>query len=420
MKYLVEIIPESITDMEAAVQSLATTLKLDPAKAANLLRRNPITKPVSQAEAEKVARLFTKAGIEVFVRAEDEIMDAPAPIPEPAQQVAQRVDATTPMTENSVSDFRPVSDVPPPTATAVNPGRVTDPGLSSPNLSSPSSSNAELRDLSSVHDPFEAKSVQGEETLQIPSGFFTPVPDGAVTSHSETSSPDLPLTTDMTIPKPQSGLGKIAFASIVPGLLALAGIFTALSLLGLPFLQTQQRASAETAAVSLASSLGSWIGDVSLDNPTLAPQVQNVITRTQGELRGRNVDLVLLSDTEGNQLAGWYKDGPGVPDTVATSEAVRAQISSAIGGAVAATTDTPLGTSNLNTRLDVDGETLGLASATVRQGDVPVGSVVVGVSEQPLMARVRSLLPTLVLAGVLPLLLGILLSLLIGRNRTSA
>jgi hypothetical protein len=60
MKYLVEIIPESIPNLEAAAAKLATTLKLEPAKAAALLKRNPVTKPVSQAEAEKVARLVLK------------------------------------------------------------------------------------------------------------------------------------------------------------------------------------------------------------------------------------------------------------------------------------------------------------------------------------------------------------------------
>ncbi len=421
MKYLVEIIPESITDRETAVRSLAAVLKIDPAKAANLLKRNPITKPVSQAEAEKVARLFTKAGIEVFVRAEEELTDAPGTLqtPEPTQEhVAQPSNTDAPSTNVT-------EDIPPQTATPVT--NVVTPNLQATDPSSRDSSSGtrapsvvpEIHSSSpTAQDAFEAKSVQGEESLKIPSGFFTPVPEGSVTSHSELSSPDLPLTSDMMPPKPRSGLGKIAFASIVPGLLALAGVFTALYLLGLPFLQGQQRAAAETAAVSLANSVGSWIGDVSLDNPALSQQVQNVIARTQGELRGRGINLVMLTDNEGNQLAGWYKDAQSVPEAVASTEAVRTQISNAIGGAVAATTDTPLGESNANARLSIDNEMLGLAAAAVRQGNTPVGSVVVGASEPYLTARLRPLLPTLALAGLLPLLLGILLSLLVGRNRS--
>jgi hypothetical protein len=431
MKYLVEIIPESIADKDLAVSNLAAALKIDHAKAASLLKRNPVTKPVSQAEAEKVAKLFTKAGIEVFVRAEVEELIDDTPSSEPTETSAQRLEPPQPKplrteTAQSLKNLQDASSiVAPPVAPTSNltttssdalpTPRATDPGLR--NTSSHASA-AEASPEMEHPDAFQARSIQGEETLKIPSGFFTPVPDGAVTSHSEFSSPDLPVTETMTPPKSSSGIGNIAFASIVPGLLALAGILTALYLLGLPFLQAQQRTSAETAAVSLASSIGGWIGDVSLDNPALSQQVQNVVARSQGELRERGVDLLLLTDNEGNQLAGWYKDAPNVPDTIVTTDSVRTQISNAVGGAVAVTTDTPLGEGNPNIRLTVDGETLGLASAAVRQGNTPVGSVVVGASEQRLMTSVRPLLPTLLLAGVLPLLLGILLSLLISRNRS--
>lgn len=68
MKYFVEVISDAITDEQAAAARLAETLKLDLTKALALLRRNPVTKPVTQAEAEKVAKLFRRAGIEVFVR----------------------------------------------------------------------------------------------------------------------------------------------------------------------------------------------------------------------------------------------------------------------------------------------------------------------------------------------------------------
>jgi hypothetical protein len=428
MKYVVEIIPESITDMDTAITNLAATLKIDLAKATSLLKRNPITKPVNQAEAEKVARLFTKAGIEVFVRAEEE-MEVVIPVaetsPKPPQPSQQPSAEMTPPVHNIHDSSQPLETPPITTSKVVsvssdrlpapNP-RTTDPGLRNTTTTARTPSHVpEMEQLG--QDAFQAKSIQGEDTLKIPSGFFTPVPEGSVTSHSEFSSPDLPVTEAMTAPKASGGLGKIAFASIVPGLLALAGILTALYLLGLPFLRAQQRASAETSAVSLANSIGGWIGDVTLGNPALSQQVQSVIARTQGELRGRSIELVLLTDNEGNQLAGWYKDGQNVPDTIVTTDAVRTQISNAIGGAVAATTDTPLGESNPNVRLTIDGETLGLASAAVRQGNTPVGSVVVGASEQRLMSRVQPLLPTLLLAGVLPLLLGILLSLLIGRNR---
>jgi hypothetical protein len=439
MKYLVEIIPESITDMEAATSKLAATLKLEPAKAAALLRRNPVTKPISQAEADKVARLFSKAGIEVYVRSEEELTEVAPVIPARADTLIRQIHETEQATPGEpVAESVQPNALATPLEPSVQPElsqaptqqhieheftepeftepeftepEFTDSGLDAPVTEKAPSLAPETQQVSNVtnqHDPFEAKSTQGEETTKIPPGFFTPVPEGSITSHSEQSSPELPVVEEMMPPRAGNGLGKIAFASILPGLLALAGVLTALYLLGLPFLQGQQRVSAETTAVSLANSIGGWIGDVSLDNPALSQQVQSVIARTQSDLRGRGIDFVLLTDNEGNQLAGWYKDSLGVPDTIAAIETLKTQISNATGAAVATST---------NARLSVGGETLGLASAAVRRGDTPVGAVVVGTSEQQLMAKVRPLLTPLLLAGLLPLLLGILLSLLVGRNR---
>jgi hypothetical protein len=201
--------------------------------------------------------------------------------------------------------------------------------------------------------------------------------------------------------------------------LALAGVFTALYLLGLPLLRSQQRSAAETTAASLASSLGGWIGDVSLDNPALSQQVQSVIANTRTGLRERGIDFVLLSDPKGNQLAGWYKElsTPGVPDTVTGTEQVKNQLSRALGAAVAAEAGTALGTRDPNNRLTIDGETLELATEAVLHGSTPVGAVVVGTSQQHLTASLQQPLVTTLLAGILPLLLGILISLLVSRNR---
>lgn len=449
MKYLVEIIPESITDLQAATSRLAQTLKLDPAKAAALLKRNPVTKPVSEAEAEKVARLFTKAGIEVFIRSEEEVA-APLQVSSPRDLPSSSIDsAATPLEKTKLDDV------------SVSPNPVPEPQLPTPdptvNLDQVGQSNvsseADMPDVDTGHtsarmpsvvpeidqassvrsevapepdakpNTFQINTMHGDETLKIPQGFFTPVPESEAEETEPLESPEPTEATEATVLAPTpvraGGLGKIAFASIVPGLLALLGVLTALYLLGLPLLRSQQRVAAETTAISLANSIGGWIGDVSLANPTLSQQIQSVITRTQGELRGRDIDFVLLSDAEGNQLAGWFKDlpTPGVPDTVTATEEVRNQISNALGAAVASQAGTPVGENDSSQRLVVDGETLELASAAVRQGATPVGAVVVGSSQQHLTAKLQQPLMTILLAGVLPLLLGILISFLIGRNR---
>jgi hypothetical protein len=447
MKYLVEIIPESLTDLQGATLRLAEALKLDPAKAAALLKRNPVTKPVSQGEAEKVARLFNKAGIDVFIRSEEEVVAPLQPLDIPQPNVSNVVSSAL-LEKPTLDDVpAPPNPVPEPILSTpdpiVKPDEVGQINLSSevttPHLDIDYTSAArmpsvvpEIDHASSLRsevapenvakpNSFQINTMHGEETLKIPQGFFTPVPE------SEPEEPEPLESSEVTeasllapTPGRSGGLGKIAFASIVPGLLALAGVLTALYLLGLPLLRSQQRVATEATAISLANSIGGWIGDVSLTNPTLSQQVQSVITRTQTDLRGRNIDFVLLSDSEGNQLAGWFKDlpTPGVPDTVAATQEVRNQISNALGAAVAAEASTPVGSSNASQRLVVDGETLELASAAVRQGTTPVGAVVVGSSQQQLTAKLQQPLTTIVLAGVLPLLLGIIISLLMGRNRS--
>jgi hypothetical protein len=430
MKYLVEIIPESITDLQAATLRLAQTLKLEPAKAAALLRRNPVTKPVSEAEAEKVARLFTKAGIEVFIRSEEEV--APLQVSSPEETTIDEV--PTPPTTSSLSESKsstPDLDVNLPSQASLG-SNADMPDLETgftkarmpsvvPEIDHASSVRSEVAPESEIApenvtqpNTFQINTMHGEETLK------TPVPESEA---QEVEPLEVSETTEASVlptPVRSGGLGKIAFASLVPGLLALAGVLTALYLVGLPLLRSQQRVAAETTAISLANSIGGWIGDVSLANPTLGQQVQSVITRTQTDLRGRDIDFVLLSDAEGNQLAGWFKDlpTPGVPDTVTATQEVRNQISNALGAAFASQAGTPVGENTPPTSLIVDGETLELASAPVRQGTTPVGAVVVGSSQQHLSARLQNPLTLIVLAGVLPLFLGILISLLIGRNRS--
>lgn len=451
MKYLVEIIPESITDLQAATLRLAQTLKLDPAKAGALLKRNPVTKPVSEAEAEKVARLFTKAGIEVFIRSEEE-MAAPLQVSSPPETTVSTVVSPTPVEKTTLDDISAnpkMTPVPEPQLStpdlAVHLEPVRQSNVTSdvnlphvdmdytsaakmpsvvPEIDHASSVRSEVApDSNAKPNGFQINTMHGEETLKIPQGFFTPVPESEPEEAKPLASPEPTEATQATVLAPTpiraGGLGKIAFASIVPGVLALAGVLTALYLLGLPLLRSQQRVATETTAISLANSIGGWIGDVSLANPTLSPQVQSVITRTQTELRGRDIDFVLLSDAEGNQLAGWFKDlpTPGVPDTVTATEEVRNQISNALGAAVASRAGTPVGNNATPASLIVDGETLELASAAVRQGTTPVGAVVVGSSQQHLTAKLQQPLMTILLAGALPLLLGILISFLIGRNR---
>jgi hypothetical protein len=445
MKYLVEVIPESIKDFDTAVSKLATTLKLDPAKASALLKRNPITKPVSQAEAEKVARLFTKAGIEVFIRSEEETSKAAVqshtPQSSPPTSEAKVINVGAPFKEDALtaSSTQPVSRAEPvlPPTPSVDDHQPERASETTRATVPPAVENQPIVDRQGAPESAKIPSLvpeidqtslgptargpaasfdiaqditKGDDPYKVPSGFFTPVPEsetkdiyGAATAANTFT----PAPTNETR-RARGNLGRLFFASLLPGLLALAGVFTALYLLGPPFLRTEQRVAAQTTAVSLASSIAGWIGDVSLDNPVLSQQVQNVIATTRPDLQQNGIRFVLLTDAEGNQIAGWNNDTLGVPDAIVTAEAVNTQISNALSETV---------TTDANSSLVLNDERLELAAYPVRRGDSAVGTVVVGMNDQ-LMSRVQSPLITLLLAGVIPLVVGIFISLLIGRTHS--
>jgi hypothetical protein len=424
MKYFVEVMKDSITDEQAAAKRLADTLKLDITKALALLRRNPVTKPVSQAEAEKVARLFRKAGIEVFVRSENlDSLESPESIQPPVPDVKT---PTWPDPKISSPDL-PVKVSSPewPEVQASSPAlpnaKFSSPELPDVKISSSTwpdvkISSPNLPDVSLSHPDLSATPVQ-DEALKLDSGFFgnPPVNDTpAPTVPFESKYPTLPPVSEA--PVVQSGnthdsVGRFLLASFLPGLLGLAGITIALYLLGLPILRHQQAAALQNATSTLASSL-SGIINAPLDDLNLRQQLQGAINRTQPALEENNVDFVLLTDTQGNQVAGWYQGlpTPGVPDNF---------INPVLPDITRTLTDSTSPNLPIQQQLIIDGQLVNVANQIVRQQDTPVGVVSVGMQEKTLIDQIRQPSIVSLVAGLIPLLLsGLLLSLMFGRKQS--
>jgi hypothetical protein len=457
MKYFVEVISDAVTDEQAAAARLAETLKLDLTKALALLRRNPVTKPVSQAEAEKVARLFRKAGIEVFVRSETP--ESPVSPKSPEIKVSPEPAFSSPSLPEVKVSSPGLPEVPDIQFSSPNlPDVPVDMGLSSPSLPEvqfsspnlpevnisgpgwpdPKFSNPNLPDVKvssstwpdvklsgpdlpdvKIPNPGLSSSPQ-DDALKLPSSFFNGNPDDELSKESvsipfESKYPTLPPVSEAPVAEERrsgGSVGQFLLASLLPGFLAVAGIAAALYFLGLPFIRSQQNLSLQNAASSIASSISGWVGNTIFSDPNLQQQFQTVINRTQPTLRQNQVDFVLLSDAAGNQLAGWYQDlpTPGVPDNFINP--VLPEITRTIAEA---------STPNVATQqqLIIDGNLTNIASHAVRQQDKAVGVVTVGMREKTLLDQIIQPSMFTLVAGLIPLILSsLLLSLILGRKQS--
>lgn len=450
MKYFVEVIRETITDENATASRLSETLKLDYNKALALLRRNPVTKPINQAEAEKVARLFRRAGVEVLIRSEvpqtvaevkaaspelptnPKLPKAPSPLPEENPQIpagfpdldVKLSNPKLPMNPEpevifSSPDLPPVNTVPSwPNVTVSSPdlpdvkissSTWPDVKLSSPDLPEPKRSHPDFK----LSDQEPAQ----EESLKLPPTFFASNPQDATSEASkpfESKYPILPAVSDAPVMQPASsgsGVGHFLLASLLPGFLTIAGMGIALYLLALPFMRNQQTMAIQNTTSSLASSLSGMV-DKSLDDLELRQKLQAAINRTQPALRQNHIDFVLLTDTAGNQVAGWYQDlpTPGVPDNFITP--VLPEISKTLS-------ESTVPNLPLQKQLIINSSLMNIANQVVRQQTTPVGVVTVGMRDQTLLEQIQQ--PTLVtlVAGLVPLLLfSLLLSLMLGRRQS--
>ncbi len=447
MKYFVEVISDAITDEQAAAARLAETLKLDLTKALALLRRNPVTKPVTQAEAEKVAKLFRRAGIEVFVRTAipetDPDLESKSSLPVPPATPEPTLPEVTPPSWPDANLSSPtLPDVPEvnlsspswPDATISSPNfpevKVSSstwpdvkisspnlPGFTLPGITLPSVNlpDVNLPDVSMSSPDLSVTPIQ-EDALKIPSSFFgnTPTENTPIKSVPfESRYPTLPPVSEAPVVKSGSstgGIGQFLLASLLPGFLAIAGISAMLYFLALPFLREQQNTAVQNAASSLASSMSGWIGNTAFNDAAVQQQFQTTINRTQPILRQNNIDFVLLSDAQGNQLAGWYQDlpTPGVPENFINP--VLPEITRTVAEAT---------NPNLSIQqLIIDGKLTNVSSQAVRQQDTPVGVITVGMQEKTLFDKIRQPALITLVAGLIPLLLsGLLLSLILGRKQ---
>ncbi len=213
---------------------------------------------------------------------------------------------------------------------------------------------------------------------------------------------------------------KFLASSILPALLTVVAALSAILFTVQPALRTQLLQSARNPAIAFASVAERVIGSDSLDTPAVLSELSAALTDTQGSFQAQDISFVMVTDASGDPLAGWYGDAPdlqSVPDTLRT--AIQLQSRRATAQAYAAANDIQMGNYNPPSRaVEADGQRLEVAGEAIEAGGVPVGAVIVGVNNQSVVNKIRTVLTNTFLAAALPVLLAVLLGVLLTRAIT--
>ena len=251
------------------------------------------------------------------------------------------------------------------------------------------------------------KSVSEEST-------FSPAPAGQVSSRPVAAEAPAEPTGRSRI------RSKFLISSILPALLTVAAALAAILLTVQPALRTQLLQSARNPAIAFASVAERVIGSEGIGSSAVIGELDAALKDTRTSFQAQDINFVMVTDASGNPLAGWYGDDANlnaVPDTLRT--AIQLQSRRATAQAYAAANDIQMGSYNPPSRaVEADGQRLEVAGEAIETGGQPVGAVIVGVSNQSVVSKIRGVLTSTFLAAALPVLLAVLLGVLLTRALT--
>lgn len=206
---------------------------------------------------------------------------------------------------------------------------------------------------------------------------FSPTPPGATQKFgthqggAEATSPIAETTDD---PGRRSHIrSKFLASSILPALLTVAAALAAILLTVQPALRTQVLQSARNPAIAFASVAERVIGSESITTPAVIGELGAALKDTQKSFQAQDINFVMITDANGNPLAGWYGDSANleaVPDTLRT--AIQLQSRRATAQAYAAANNIQMGSYNPPSRaVEADGQKLEVAGEAVEAGGNP-------------------------------------------------
>lgn len=338
MRYVVEVAGLG-ADPAETTRRLAQTFGVSHDKAARLLRRVPgvVTKPVSEAEARRVAALFEQAGLAAQVRPAEAVSEPPIPVAAP------------------------------------------EPAVSAP-------LSAQIR----AEQPTQQGQQAQEQQVEV----------APVTSANK--APRLSIRT------------KFLLVGIVPVVLTISAAVAVIVLILPGVLRTQLLEAARNPAIAFASSVEG------LPNPAAMANLQVMLERSRAAFTAQGVSFVLVTDDAGHPRAGWISGAASLEALAGEIyTGVRQRASGAMARAFAEQHGIAMGPIDPPSRLiDLAGTRIEVASHAVQRGDQVLGAVVIGIADEVVVERVRTLLFNTVALSVLPVLLAIVIAIALARSQT--
>lgn len=213
---------------------------------------------------------------------------------------------------------------------------------------------------------------------------------------------------------------KYIFASVFPTLLTIAAALAAILLTVQPALKRQLLASASNPAQAYANAFAQLSSDADLTDSSLTPRLQAALNGAQTTLREENISFALVTDGDGNPVAGWYEDSSGLdalPDVITV--AAQVQTGRAAARSYAAANDIELGSYGSATRrVDIADQNIEVVAETIERDGAAIGAMIIGVADQTVRGYIASVLRNTFAIGSLPVLLALLLALALAGSLT--
>ena len=413
MKYVVEVEAPLPDDMGPAISSVAAAFNIGEDRARNLLDRAPgtVTKAVSEREAKAVARIFMRAGLQVVVQPRPEPGEAVPPPPEPQvviQPGPEPVEVTPPPPEPVASAasstmVREADSAPSQPSPLVS--EVREPSFEATSIPSPPSEPA-----ATVSSRWGAEASPGQ-IAEVSTPAAAVETRGRTRSDFDQGPVELP---EFQAPKRRLRRRRlrrrILSAGIVPALLAVVFTLAAAAVMVRNLSETLLVDSASNPVIALAGGAEAILEGSSLRDPVAVQRLHQLTLSTQQDFLQRNISFVLVTDTEGNRLAGWYGDDPGlttVPEELIP--AIQLEVRDAATRESAGDEGVELGTIDPASReLPLIGSPVDVTSKAIRVDGAVAGAVLVGIARADLYRQLLLALLIALGAGLVPVLVGMI------------
>ncbi len=453
-KFVVYVFAPPEGEAEAAAVKLAELLKLEPSKVSGLIKRLPdvVTRPVSEREALAAGRRFQQAGFygevrdavthEVHTRLEGAFgasgATAAVAWADESESSGPAAHQPYPQTETpeerafgrSTRVIEPKRD-----ATEESAAMVVD---DAPRAGSSQGAGSVDDDFEWSDEPDDAGAFSVEdpepESMSVADRARAAVSPAAAARRAaaEAAEPLAPVA--VAAPEPAANAeaaveetarrrrgslsSKLLTTAIIPVLLTIAGALAATWFTARPALYDQLLESARNPAIATAATLSSTLeraGGEGIDHL----QLLETILITRQAFARQNLSFILATDTSGNPYSGSFLGGTSFPEeSLALQEAVRER---AIHAVAQGTADRS-GWAEQGATSHVEasgGQRIEIVAQPLMSGNIPIGAVVVGVTDQAVTQQVNRIVINVLLFSLIPLLLAILIATTRARRLTN-